>query len=209
MGTGDLPAVIDYILERTNQPKLAYIGHSQGTTQMFYALSNNKAFFRDKVSIFVALAPVTKITNQKADMVSIAADLYVAIDDAAELIHLYEIGGANWFKNTLIRKLCTTIESFCLAIQKIISTDNPDTDDLTRFAVYMGHQPNGTPSRTIMHYAQNMREDRFQEFSPNYYTWFGVVKQHETELIPLSNIKNVPIAMFVGKSDLLANPKDA
>lgn len=97
MGLGDLPAVIDYILAVTDQPKIAYVGHSQGTTQMFYALAENEAYFQDKVSLFVALAPVTKITNQKADLVAVAADIYTVIDDTAELFHMYEIGGANWF----------------------------------------------------------------------------------------------------------------
>ena len=63
---------------------------------MFYALSKYGDSMRDKLSLFVALAPVTKITNQKAEIISVAADFYVAIEDAAELMHLYEIGGANW-----------------------------------------------------------------------------------------------------------------
>jgi len=41
MGQYDLPAVIDHILDKTSQEKLAYIGHSQGTTQMYYGLSEN------------------------------------------------------------------------------------------------------------------------------------------------------------------------
>lgn len=32
MGTGDLPAVLDYITNLTGQEKVAYVGHSQGTT---------------------------------------------------------------------------------------------------------------------------------------------------------------------------------
>ena len=32
MGGKDLPAVFDYLLKETNNEKLAYIGHSQGTT---------------------------------------------------------------------------------------------------------------------------------------------------------------------------------
>jgi len=39
MGTEDVPAVMDYIREVTNNEKVAYIAHSQGTTQMFYALT--------------------------------------------------------------------------------------------------------------------------------------------------------------------------
>ena len=63
MGQYDQPAIIDYILNITNNSKLAYIGHSQGTTQMFYALSKYGDTMREKLSLFVALAPVTKITN--------------------------------------------------------------------------------------------------------------------------------------------------
>lgn len=32
MGMYDIPASLDYITELTNYPKVAYIGHSQGTT---------------------------------------------------------------------------------------------------------------------------------------------------------------------------------
>lgn len=38
LGDFDMPASIDYVREQTGVKKLTYIGHSQGTTQMFYAL---------------------------------------------------------------------------------------------------------------------------------------------------------------------------
>ncbi len=59
IGLYDTKATIDFILKKTGRPKLAYVGHSQGTTQMFFALSQNEAWFREKLSIFIALAPVT------------------------------------------------------------------------------------------------------------------------------------------------------
>lgn len=39
MGLKDVPAEIDFILESTGQEKLSYVGHSEGTTQMFVGLS--------------------------------------------------------------------------------------------------------------------------------------------------------------------------
>ena len=39
MGLYDIPATIDYILEHTQFDQLAYVGHSQGTTQFFSAAS--------------------------------------------------------------------------------------------------------------------------------------------------------------------------
>ena len=43
LGAYDLTAMIDYVRDFTGQDKIAYIGHSQGTVQMFSALSENKS----------------------------------------------------------------------------------------------------------------------------------------------------------------------
>jgi pimeloyl-ACP methyl ester carboxylesterase len=45
MGTYDVPANVDYIKKFTGAEKLALIAHSQGTTQTFYGMSSNAAYF--------------------------------------------------------------------------------------------------------------------------------------------------------------------
>ena len=42
LGAFDMPAMIDYVREYTGQDKIAYIGYSQGSVQMFSALSENR-----------------------------------------------------------------------------------------------------------------------------------------------------------------------
>jgi predicted alpha/beta hydrolase len=39
IGQFDLPAMIDFVLNRTKKPKLFYAGHSQGTTSLFVLMS--------------------------------------------------------------------------------------------------------------------------------------------------------------------------
>lgn len=56
MGVYDLPAMIDYILMKTNQTKLAYVGHSQGATIAFVMLSELPQYNK-KISIFHAMTP--------------------------------------------------------------------------------------------------------------------------------------------------------
>ena len=63
MGVSDVPAFIDFILEKTNQSKLTYIGHSEGTTQMFIGLSLKADYYREKLNLFVALAPVANLSH--------------------------------------------------------------------------------------------------------------------------------------------------
>ena len=55
----DVPDTVDYILQVTGTASLSYIGFSQGTGQCFAALSTN-AELNKKITLFVALAPVTK-----------------------------------------------------------------------------------------------------------------------------------------------------
>ena len=65
MGKFDLPAMLDYVRGRTGFEKVAYMGHSQGTTQMFSAIAENQGSIRDKISMFIALAPVVQLRNTK------------------------------------------------------------------------------------------------------------------------------------------------
>jgi len=54
----DDKANIEYIRKTTGVEKVAYIGHSQGTSQMFAGMAIEPSWFRDRVSVFAALGPV-------------------------------------------------------------------------------------------------------------------------------------------------------
>ena len=60
MGRYDLPAMINKICAETGHEKISYVGHSQGTSQMFAALScpHTAAFMNSKIAMFIALAPI-------------------------------------------------------------------------------------------------------------------------------------------------------
>nr|XP_020735475.1 gastric triacylglycerol lipase [Odocoileus virginianus texanus] len=60
MAENDLPSTIDFILRRTGQEKLHYVGHSQGTTIGFIAFSTNPTL-AEKIKVFYALAPVATV----------------------------------------------------------------------------------------------------------------------------------------------------
>ena len=55
----DIPAVVDYVLTATESKTLSYIGFSQGSAQIFAALSNNSCL-ETKINKVIALAAVLK-----------------------------------------------------------------------------------------------------------------------------------------------------
>ena len=46
MAEKDLPTFIDHILQTTGLEQISYIGHSEGTTQMFLGASMNPDYFK-------------------------------------------------------------------------------------------------------------------------------------------------------------------
>ena len=174
---------------------------------MFSALSENGEYFADKVPIFVALGPVTKISHTQAGIFQFSADFYTLLADTCSVLGIHELLGANWFTSGISSLFCTNIPEFCELIAELFVSHNPSLDDNDRFAVYMGHEPNGTSVKSILHYAQNLKEDRFQVYADHYTDIIG--RKRQTDLIPLENITTVPVAMFTGTEDILADLTDS
>lgn len=67
MGVYDLPAFIDYILTKTEQRNLYYIGHSMGTT-MFYVMASTRPEYNSKIKLMISLSPVAYMAHIKSSM---------------------------------------------------------------------------------------------------------------------------------------------
>lgn len=57
IGIYDLPAIIDYILEKTNNNGVYYCGHSQGSTS-FYIMGSERPAYNNKIIVYVHSAPI-------------------------------------------------------------------------------------------------------------------------------------------------------
>ena len=69
----DLPSFVTHITTETGYPSIGYVGHSEGTIQMFAAASSTAEsdFVKDavsKVNVFVALAPVAYVSNTNSEI---------------------------------------------------------------------------------------------------------------------------------------------
>lgn len=67
MGLYDLPATIDYILERTNRSQLNYIGHSMGTC-IFFVMCSMLPEYNHKIRVQISLAPVAYVHHMTSTL---------------------------------------------------------------------------------------------------------------------------------------------
>ncbi|MEJ1276464.1 hypothetical protein NN561_007368 [Cricetulus griseus] len=87
MARFDLPAVINFILQKTGQKKIYYVGYSQGTTMGFIAFSTMPELAH-KIKMYFALAPIATVKYARSPgtkflllpdmMIKSRANVYVA-----------------------------------------------------------------------------------------------------------------------------------
>ena len=207
MGTYDLPAELDFVSNYTGFEKIAYIGHSQGTAQMYYGLAELQDYYASRVSVFVALGSVTLLENTTAGYLTYTADNYEKVDDYLALWNVHEImADKPYWWNIEYHTWCDANQDECFAKGETSVTSNPEWDDEDRFMVYGAHNPSGV--RSLLFFAQNIKMNRFQQWAPKFNQLDPLMNKRVTDLIPLENISKVPIAVFVGSDDIVADPID-
>ena len=84
------------------------------------------------------------------------------------MLGIHNLFANNWLTSGAMDLFCTHIDTLCKLVESFFVTNETDLDDDARFKVYMGHEPNGASTKAMLHYAQNMNEDRFQVWSDSY-----------------------------------------
>ena len=111
MGLYDAPAQIDYVRKITGYNKLTYMGHSQGTTQMFYALSKNEDFWAERLNLFVALAPVTRLDHTTSPLFKYFAGLGSPLSKVLNVLGIYNFLGST--SNKALKLICKPLPFVC------------------------------------------------------------------------------------------------
>lgn len=148
MGTHDLPAMIDYILEETKDHNVlgkiaAYIGHSQGTTQFFIGSSMLPGYFKAKVNMFVALAPIVRLDHTSNGGFIFASKINGLISWLVQEIGLYDLIDLPWGVKYLIMNFCEVSPHLCLYFEEGYFDYERKTENFDRLPVHYMHQPAG------------------------------------------------------------------
>jgi len=208
MAKYDVPALVDYVLDYTNKTSVSWVGHSQGTCQVFAALSTQPAL-NDKINLFVALAPVTYVGQQTSILMGALALLH--IDTIFEMFGVQEFLPSNDFIHDIGAIFCGPFPELCEDF--IFLLCGPDSEPMhnlnaTRMVDYISHTPAGTSVQNMVHWANNVRTGGYSMF--DFGTPAANMAHYNSTVPPLYNITNIStkIALFTGSNDALADPKD-
>ncbi|CCD72909.2 Partial AB-hydrolase lipase domain-containing protein [Caenorhabditis elegans] len=207
MARYDLPAMINYALKTTKRQNLYYVGHSQGALTMFAKMSEDPEMSK-KIRKFFAMAPVARMSHVKG--------LFQNLGQIYEQYNLvYQVfGDGEFLTNNIFTKLLTDI--FCdqavnnpLCENFIFAVSGPNSNQFnnSRIGIYLAHNPAGTSSRNILHFAQMVKKKRMSRFDHGKdlnLKIYGAPSPPEYDIRKI----NSSIYLFYSDFDWLANPKD-
>uniref|UniRef100_A0A671G2M3 Lipase n=2 Tax=Rhinolophus ferrumequinum TaxID=59479 RepID=A0A671G2M3_RHIFE len=206
MAKYDLPDTINFIVEKTGQERLYYVGHSQGTTIAFIAFSTNPELAK-RIKIFFALAPVTTVKYTRSPMRKLTnlsrAAVKVLFGDKMFSPHTFvdQFIATNVCNRKLFHHICSNfLFSFC--------GFDPKNLNMSRLDVYLAQSPAGTSVQNMLHWAQAVNSGLFQA-----YDWGNPYQNmiHFHQLTPpLYNVTKmeVPTAVWSGGEDRVADLRD-
>jgi pimeloyl-ACP methyl ester carboxylesterase len=204
MAKYDVPALINYVRKDANVAQVAWIGHSQGTMQMFGALAS-QSFDSRHLSQFIALAPATFIGHVSVPFIHMIADIPPSV-----MRDLFGRKGMWDAPTSLQGPVCGWYPPVCDDfINAVFGADGTATLNQTRLPIYAAHVPAGTSTLNMLHYRQTLRRNDFSAYD---YGSATLNEQHYNQPTPppynMTEIVTPPISIFAGTTDSMADPED-
>ncbi|NXF95836.1 LIPM Lipase, partial [Eubucco bourcierii] len=207
MAMYDLPAMINFVLHKTGQKQIYYIGYSQGCTIAFIAFSAMPELAQ-KIKMFFALAPVVTVSHAKGPIM----EMFFLLDKQLRMSQLL-LGKTD--ASLRIRKLWRFLPKLCghpllhkpcANLFFLLGGYNEKNLNMTRLDVYTAHFPDRTSVKNIIHWIQVRRSGEFKAFS---YGSENQARYHqETPLSYQVEKMPVPTVLWSGGQDWVADLKD-
>uniref|UniRef100_A0A2K6CGQ9 Lipase n=1 Tax=Macaca nemestrina TaxID=9545 RepID=A0A2K6CGQ9_MACNE len=193
MARFDLPAVINFILQKTGQEKIYYVGYSQGTTMGFIAFSTMPELAQ-KIKMYFALAPIATVKHAKSP-----GTKFLLLPDMMikGLFGKKEFLYQTRFLRQLVIYLCgqVILDQICSNVMLLLGGFNTNNMNMSRANVYVAHTLAGTSVQNILHWSQVRMLNWQSLLNPT------PVRYRVRDM-------TVPTAMWTGGQDWLSNPED-
>ncbi|EFN70010.1 Lipase 3 [Camponotus floridanus] len=213
IGYYDLPAMIDYILEKTGHSELYYIGHSQGTTT-FYVMLSERPEYNSKIKGMISLAPIAFLSNQRSPLFKYLVhfnDILEWFQWSSYFFNFHQFPRNKWQTRvfgTLVRNApCAVTKSFCNCWFYLVAGFGSDQLDKSMLPLILGHFPAGAAIKQIVHYGQLIISGCFRKYDYGAKENLKIYGSTQPPKYNLERIK-VPVAIFYSDNDFLTHYTD-
>lgn len=205
----DLPTMIDYVLKTSNQEKLYYIGHSQGTTA-FFALASSRPEYNNKIIMMYALSPMVYMSNARSPLLRMIAPTSRFSQKLHEQLGHGQFKPSSELVNTLGGSMCENeigCKNVCSNVNFVMSGGNVEDMDVKLIPVIMGHLPAGASTRQMKQYAQAVASHQFTKYDYGSEINQKVYGSRQPPQYQMQKVQ-VPVALYYSEDDWLASPED-
>jgi len=208
LGRYDIPASVDYILKRTQQKKLTYVGYSLGCA-LFFISAVDHPQLNDQIEMMIGLGPTSRVT-QLHNIFRFIAPLDTPLQYLLRLFRVTVFLPIDGIAAKMLQLVAYSSRIGTILGQLINFSvfGFSETTNLSLVHVLMGHYPAGGSPKTVSQFFENYNAGgKFTRFN---YGAEGNVEHYGTETAPEYNLKLVtaPVYLFYGVTDGVATPED-
>lgn len=209
IGLYDLPGMIDYMLNRTGNEKVIYIGHSQGTTS-FFVMASLKPEYNNKTALMIALSPVAFMTNVKSPLVRLLAPGGAFLHSILNNIGVQELFPDNVVLRTMKRLMCghsAVAQIMCTNTMFLFGGVSFAHVNVTNLPVILSHLPAGAATKQLAHYGQGVVSTDFRQFDYGARVNLEKYGVKVPPSYPLHRVKT-HVSLLYSSADWMAQPGD-
>jgi len=173
---------------------------------MFAALDRRDPIIMPLLNTYCAAGPITWVNHATSPVLKL-----IGKDNIAGLLYNFTNMEEFLFLSPLeyhaTEVLCEVGDPACIVFVKEISDAKPDVDNMNRMDVFVGHFPAGTSVQNMYYWNQMLLNTEFQYFN---YNATGNLEHYNSTIPPYYHNSeiNVPVHLFAGIYDELADPTD-
>ncbi|EAA00061.4 AGAP011718-PA, partial [Anopheles gambiae str. PEST] len=208
IGTIDLPAIIDYILRETNAPKLYYVGHNQGMTNLF-ALLSAKPRYNRKIHHAIGLATFGYLGTTDNRVVRRAAELTDKLYSTLKALNIHELKPTPDIVRLMSGIVCSSdMNELCVEMLRGFFGSTVDRSR-NLLPAMVDDLLTSVSTRQLIHIGQLMQTKKFQQF--DYRNYMLNTQKYGQAKPPEYNLSRVllPVSLFHGTKDFITSAKDA
>lgn len=209
MGTIDIPEMIDYVLNQTQEQSLHYVGHSQGTTT-FFVMASVLPEFNSKIRGAHLLAPAAYMSNMNSPLIRTLAPLVDFAEVIFNVLGSGEVLASGDVMSLAGQRACEahvmTME-MCSNLLFLFVGFNSDQFNVTLLPEIAKRNPAGVSTRSVLHYVQEVRHHKFCQYD---HGSMGNQMRYGQRDPPEYNLGNVtaPVYLYYSNNDWLVSRKD-